>query len=287
MIESFKVEKGPFGLRATVTSGLVKAISQGLFDQGIADIVLNDAFGWTDDTISPLLEHAREIRRLELVASRIISVDGIDKLQNLTELHLSAPTCGSVIIEKFSNANSLSVDGSGGNIIFGPNKTIKKLYLYGFQSTPIGWLKMYPNIEYLILVSSNLSGIGEIEQLSVLKEFSVRGSIINLQHRLFAPKSLKKFEIQGTRAQTILDKINFEHASLNSVLLIDVGPIRTLEDIYQQLDLETLLFYGNTNVLDGKVAAIGRLKMIKNVTFANRKHYDCNREALWTIIEER
>jgi hypothetical protein len=65
---------------------------------------------------------------------------------------------------------------------------------------------------------------------------------------------------------------------LKKLFLNNCGDIQSLRPIQSLKDLEWVIFYESTNVLDGDLTPILHLKKLSRLSFQNRRHYSHKRE---------
>lgn len=88
---------------------------------------------------------------------------------------------------------------------------------------------------------------------------------------------LEELEIQRCKGITAISEV-FKLGKLKRLLLIDLGGIASIGGIENLTELEEFLFYESTNIVDGDLSPITRLKKLSKISYQNRKHYSHRRE---------
>lgn len=138
-------------------------------------------------------------------------------------------------------------------------------------------------LEQLSILNStieDLKGISQLHQLFFLRLGNLKKvkslvEIKNLTH-------LEELEIQRCKE---IDNISslFSLANLKKLSLIDLGNINTIRGIESLYNLQTFIFYGTTNIIDGDLLPITNLKKLEKISYQNRKHYTHKRESFGKI----
>jgi hypothetical protein len=65
-------------------------------------------------------------------------------------------------------------------------------------------------------------------------------------------------------------------SQLRSLDISNLGEVRSLSPIKNLKKLEELHFYENTNIVDGDIRLLSRLRSLNDVRFMNRRHYNAS-----------
>src|SRR5262249_11900376 len=94
---------------------------------------------------------------------------------------------------------------------------------------------------------------------------------------LEALTNLEELEIHTCRAFTSIEEVG-ALSRLRKLLLNNDGKIASLKPIDKLSDLQWVLFYESTNIVDGDLSPLLRLKKLSRLSFQNRRHYSHRRE---------
>ena len=157
----------------------------------------------------------------------------------------------------------------------------------------------YPGTDLALL--SPLAGLHSLRIAEARRAASLRGiaSFPSLQRlrllalpalRDLAPigelgLSLRSLELSRCRRVGRLDELH-RLINLERLLVLDCGAIDSLHPI-QDLPLRELHFYESTNIVDGDLSALLAMATLRDVSFANRRHYSETRESLVQALTTR
>jgi hypothetical protein len=285
MIAGVSIESGAHGLRAALTSAWSDAIEGHLQEKDIAEIELNHAKGWRGDTLAFLSVFPR-LRSLKVVDPKISSVDPIHVLRDLraldvltyceTELRFAAfpylEECG---LEWRPKATSLFECG-----------TLQKLFVNRYNGKdvePFGRLERLESLAILGAPVENLRGLSPLSHLRSLRLANLKRltSLAGIE----GLGALECLEIHTCPAITSIDAVS-HLPRLRKLHLNDDGDISSLRPLDKLDGLESVLFYGSTNIVDGDLTPLLQQKNLARVSFRNRRHYSHQREDFGSAYSE-
>ncbi len=95
-------------------------------------------------------------------------------------------------------------------------------------------------------------------------------------------KALEVLEIELCKGIQNVSDI-FELENLERLLLINCGEIESIKGIEKLTELREFFFYESTNILDGDLEPLTKLKKLSKMSFQNRRHYTRKREEFGDI----
>ncbi len=115
----------------------------------------------------------------------------------------------------------------------------------------------------------NLSGLNSV-RLSKLGVYETRGisSIESIENQ----SGLQSLEVNGCRKISSVETVS-SLTKLESLHLCDDSEIESLLPVSNLMHLRELLFYGDTNITDGKISFLRELTL-KKLVYQKRRHYD-------------
>lgn len=253
--------------------------SQQLKNNNILSLELNQAKGWNGDNI----EFLREINNLKCLVIIDYSLKNLSALESLTNLErLTLLTYAETPIDFNKLPNLIEcefewIHGSG-SIFFCAG--LQKLMLNCYSGSDFTEIANLYNLQSLQVFNSRIKSLKGIEKLRNLKSLTLRNlKQLTSISTLCELKGLKELELYSCKKIENYSCI-FELHHLTKLNLLDQGPIRSLSGIENLIELEQLVFFESTNILDGDLSALLNLKKLVNVAFQNRKHYNLKRENL-------
>ncbi len=283
---AFVVEKGEFGPRLKVRSAWSAALTDYMNKHRIKELLVTDGPS-PEDSVSDL-EFLSDINELEGFAStthRIRNYTPIYQHRELKSVSLSRGLVDPRQGFEFKALDNIERLRFGEAI---PNdfevaccKALKELSLVrlskGFSSTSFSSLS---ELRYLSISNSTLSDLEGLASLSKLAEihlFSLR-KLDSLRGLEGPSVALKRVLIEGCPNLASIDSLN-EATNVEFLYLFDCGDLDSAMPILRMKKLRSLTLGGNTNILDGKLAAISKLPYLTELLGVHRKHYDVCKEA--------
>ena len=83
---------------------------------------------------------------------------------------------------------------------------------------------------------------------------------------------MEELEINGCSSLKSINEIA-GLTQLNKLELCDNKDIDSLKPIEKLNKLESVVFYGSTNIIDGDLSSLIKLNQISNISFQDRPHY--------------
>lgn len=145
----------------------------------------------------------------------------------------------------------------------------------GRDSTVFSRLK---NLEKLTILNSdieNLIGLSSLTNLNYLSLTNVK-NLTSLK-ALGNLKNLRELNIHNCKKINTITKL-FNLKRLEKLSLLNLSDITTIKGIENLSELKILMFYESTNIIDGDLSPLFKLKNLSNISFQNRKHYTNRRE---------
>lgn len=84
--------------------------------------------------------------------------------------------------------------------------------------------------------------------------------------------TLRELDIAGCRGLSTLDFVR-PLTALTHLRVVDCGEIASLQPLRELAQLRAFFFYESTRVADGDVSVLLELPKLREVAFANRRHY--------------
>lgn len=237
---------------------------------------LNDEFGFVAEDLEFLAE-VPSLREL-VVVSGVASDRGLRHCTGLTHLSLTTASTDFVDFTGFAQLKQAYLGEIAGKESVFRVTQLESLYVYGYPAQDLRPLDQLAMLRRLQLgPARRLAALDGLERLSALRFLGVyRAPRLHNIDSVVSAASLDELELYGCRGLSDVSAIG-NLRSLRRLLLIDCGQIASLGPLRRCPKLETLLFYGSTNVEDGKLSVLDNLR---EVSFQNRRHYDRRRESL-------
>jgi hypothetical protein len=282
MNDRIKLEHGDYGLRAVIAGPWSTDMVEFLLEKRIDELELNDGKGWRGDDLSFLatFPHLRSFKILDFNIGSVEPVHFLHELRSLdivtyckTALRFSAfPRLESCALEWRENATSLF-----------DCLTLTKLFVNRYDSSNTTSFGRLANLESLAILNAptedlrGLSGLTKLRflRLANLKRLKSLAGIETLTR-------VEELEIHTCRHVHSINEIGCLRR-LRKLFLNNDGDIESIRPLAGLDELEWILFYESTNILDGDLAPLLKQKKLSRVAFQNRRHYSHRREQFGAV----
>ncbi|MGA9213666.1 hypothetical protein [Kaistella sp.] len=279
MNNSIEFEQGLFGLRAIIKTLWDDSFINILQEKKIMELELNVGKGWKRSDIE-FLKNFPQLKSIIILDGGLKSLIPLHYLTEIESMSISTYSKTPVDFNVFPKLVDCGFEWIKGSDSLFEKSNMRKLFINRYNKKDSEVFSNFKNIEELSILNSpleNLQGLSTLIDLKMLrlanlKNISSLKGIENL-------KQLEELEIHRCKKINSITEILGLH-KLKKLLLLDDGEIETLKGIEHLENLEMLMFYESTNILDGDLFPITKLKKLKNISFKNRKHYTHNREDL-------
>jgi Leucine-rich repeat (LRR) protein len=277
MASNFIVESGKYGKRLVVTSEWNEGISHYILAHNIPELYLNYAKGWKGKDLS-FLSGLSHLQAFSVIHWTIDDIYPVNNLHLLRSLEISTYCKTQINFEEFPHLERCALRWRKKAKSLFKQKSIKRLFIDGYSEKNTSAFSNLTELEYLTLSNApirSLQGLGKLHKLQYLGLHNLRKleSLSGIEDL----RNLEELNVNGCSSLSSIGEIaNFNQ--LRKLQLCDNKEIETLKPIENLKDLEWVLFYGTTNILDGDLALLTKLKKLENLSFQNRKHYSHKRE---------
>lgn len=277
MSMAFILEHGVYGPRVTVTGPWTPDIAVYMRREGVRELYLNHARGWSGTTLD-FLETVPDLIAFSILDFTIKDVTPIHRLAALRSLEVSTYCSTGIDFRRFPELESCVFYWRGGSESLFERATLQHLFLHRYDASSSEPFARLTALQDLSVANSDLR---EVEHFAVLKNLKFLG-LYNLKkltslRGLGELGQLEALEVNGCKAIERIDELaSLVH--LRRLQLNDDGAIASLNPLRSAVDLEEVLFYESTDIADGDLAPLVALPRLRNVSFQNRRHYSHKRE---------
>jgi hypothetical protein len=270
-------EQGQFGTKAIIKVKWHDSLLELLLKKDIQELELNIGKGWRGKNIE-FLKELRHLRSLTIGDETLDLIQPIHYLHELVELKLETYSNIPVDFSVFPKLTKCWFEWIKGSDSLFDCKGLKSLGINNYKKKSSESFANLVNLEKLSLLNSdveNLDGIVKLINLTYLRLANLRSltSLNGIQNLT----NLTELEIQRCKGMYSVSEI-FQLVRLRRLLLLDLGNIETIHGIESLSELREFLFYESTNVDDGNLSPILKLKNLSTISFRNRRHYTNRRE---------
>lgn len=277
MIAGVSVDEGPYGLRAVLIAPWSGAIQRFLQKTAVAEIELNHAKGWRGTSLE-FLAAFPGLRSLKIIDLTIPSVEQIHVLAELRALEVITYCKTELRFAAFPHLEECSLEWRPKATSLFDCRTLKKLFVnrYSGKDTDMfGRLTALQSLAILNAPTEDLRGLRELSRLRILRLANLKRltSLAGIE----GLTALEELEIHTCRNIASIEAIG-HLTRLRKLHLNNDGNIASLKPLARLGELESVLFYESTNIVDGDLSPLVRQKKLARVSFQNRRHYSHRRE---------
>ena len=278
--KKYEITKGEYGLHLCMFSAWSENIEKKAKSKKISELELNHAKGWPRGSDLSFLKNLKQLKYFELLDHWVSDISIINNLSELKELNITS-NCNDVIdcsnfphlerigLEWFPNAKSLF-----------DCVTLQRVFIYCCKIKDLSVFKKLRNLEYLSLKSPSIEAIGDISSLKNLKFLGIYNArkLVSLEG-IEVLKDLEFLEIERCQKIPDIEPVR-QLKNLKRLWIPNNGAIPTLKPVVNLPKLEAVLFHESTNIQDGNLKILNDLPKLKDVSFQERRHYNCKWEDL-------
>ncbi len=279
MNPSFTLERGFFGPRVTLTGPWSPSIGDYLRQEGVLELYLNHARGWTGGNLD-FLKTPPQLVAFSIVDLTIADISPIHHLSELRALEISTYCATAVNFAQFSQLERCVFFWREGSSSLFDSSTLRSLFLHrysGQQSKPFGKLATLHELSVANGELCEIESLGHLEELRLLGLYNLR-KLTSLEG-IQLLRRLETLEINGCKQIRRIDELS-SLVQLKRLHLNDDDKIESLAPLSNLIGLEEVLFYESTSVTDGDLFPVARLPRLQRISFQNRRHYSHKREDL-------
>jgi len=265
-------EQGQFGTKATIKVPWHDSLLELLLKHDIRELELNTGKGWRGKNIEFLKEFSM-LRSLTILHQSLDLIEPIHYLHELVDLHLTTYSDIPVDFSAFPKLTDCWFEWIKGSDSLFDCKDLKSLGVNNYKkksSKPFSNLEHLENVTILNSTIEDLDGIFELTQLKEIRIANLR-KITSLKG-IEALKNLEVFDMDTCKNINSISEI-FSLTKLKKLFILNSGNIDTIHGLENLSDLTDFILYESTNILDGDLSSISKLKHLKKVAFKNRRHY--------------
>jgi hypothetical protein len=279
MSAPFILEHGIYGPRVTVTGRWTPAIAEYMRQKDVRELYLNYARGWNGTSLD-FVATLPDLVAFTILDFTIADVTPIHQLAELRALEVSTYCTTPIDFHRFVKLETCNFYWRAGSESLFSRKTLRRLFLHRYAESGSEPFARLSELEELSIANSELR---EVEQLAALKQLRFLG-LYNL-NKLASLRGLEKLlrletlEVNGCKSLGRIDEVA-ALVNLRRLQLNDDGRIASLAPLRSAVDLEDVLFYESTNIVDGDLTPLVSLPRLRHTAFQNRRHYTHRRESL-------
>lgn len=272
-----KLEQGTYGIKAILLAGWQDSFLTYFKENNVVELYLNSTFGWDDDNLF-FLEKLPNLLNFKILNYKIKSLKGIEFLRELRCLDIL--TYSKTHID-FSNYPKLEACGfewiKGSDSLFNCTN-LKRLMINNCDKKNSNIFSHLTNLEVLSILNCPLENLNGLNKLKALKYLCISNlKFLTSFQGIDKLKKLEELEVQKCKGINSISELS-NLTNLKKLLLLDMGNIESIKVLEELNNLEIFLFYESTNIVDGDLSPLIRLKKLSKVSFQNRRHYSHQRE---------
>jgi len=277
MNKYIEFEEGQYGMRATIKTGWNDSFLELLIKNNIKELELNDGLGWHGENVD-FLQYLPSLKSLIIIDFHIKSIEGIHFLKEIIEIQISTYCKIPINFKSFPNLQVCSFEWIKGSDSLFECKNIRKLFINNYKKTNSDIFLKFNHLEELSILNSNFENLQGLSELFNLKKIRIANlkKIISLRG-IEQLNNLEELEIQKCKGIKSISEI-LKLSKLKRLLLLDMGDIETIKGLENLNELTLFMFYESTNIIDGDLTPLLKLKKLTKTSFQNRKHYSHKRE---------
>jgi Leucine-rich repeat (LRR) protein len=277
MIRAVLLEQGTYGRRAVLTSSWSEAMNEILVREQVVELELNQGKGWTGADIR-FVSRLTGLLSFEIFHFNIRDIQPIHDLHKLRRLGVTTYCSTALDFGAFPELESCGLEWRPGAESLFACTTLTDLFVNRYKGKDCRAVSGLTRLESLALLNAPLKSLDGLEGLTRLRSLRLAGLRALRELRgIEQLTNLEELDVHSCRGISSIDEVGqLQH--LRKFHLNEDGPIASLKPLDKLSGLESIVFYGSTNIVDGDLSPLARQKNLLNVSFQNRRHYSHRRE---------
>jgi len=284
--KGFKIRDTSEGRYLVISSDRIAESLEFMNQEGIDKLEINRVLGYQADNIS-FLQDFQQIKGLVIIHLLLEDISPIHYLNQLEDLSVSTYCKSEINFSSFPSLTDCTLEWRPKASSLFNCKNLKSLCINRYSGKDTSAFANLDNLENLSILNSsiqNLNGLSGLHKLLFLGVYNIRKlySLDGIQ----SLTALHELAFTGCRKITSLEEVrtlcNLKHLNFSTNFNIDT--IKPIEDLKY---LQQISFYESTNVVDGDLSPLLKLRNLQRVAFMNRRHYSHKREEIESYIIAR
>jgi internalin A len=243
----------------------------------VVELELNQGKGWTGADIR-FVSRLTGLVSFEIFHFNIRDIQPIHDLHKLRRLGVTTYCSTALDFAAFPELESCDLEWRPGAESLFACTTLTDLFVNRYRGEDCRSFSGLTRLDSLALLNAPLKSLDGLEALTRLRSLRLAG-LRGLQELRGIDQlaNLEELDVNSCRGINSIDEVGqLEH--LRKLHLNDGGLITSLKPIDKLGGLESVVFYGSTNIVDGDLSPLVRQKKLLRLSFQNRRHYSHRRE---------
>jgi len=263
---------GEYGTKAIIKGEWCDLFLKLLLKKEVVELELNDGKGWYGNNID-FVKELTFLKSFTLIDLNIKSIKAVQYLKELRKLKIITYSKDPINFNFFPYLIDCSFEWIRGSESIFEVTGLRNLFISSFKEKSSDNFSKLVHLKELSILNSSIENINGITKLTNLK-FLRLGLLrkLNTLQGIKYLNNLEHLEIQKCKRISKICEI-FSLINLRCLMLNDIGYIESIKGIEKLKKLECFLFYESTNILDGDITPVLKLKNLRKIVFQNRRHY--------------
>jgi Leucine-rich repeat (LRR) protein len=271
------LEDGTYGVRAVLRSAWSNELIEYFARNQVVELELNVAKGWRGQDLS-FLAALPNLKSLDVLSLGIRDISPIHCLHKLKWLGITTYCKTKIEFSAFPELESCGLVWRPGAKSLFQCATLKRLSINRYKGKDTDSFESLPDLASLSILNApvrNLHGLRNLIKLEKLRLAGLRRltSLAGIE----GLKNLEELNINTCRAIGSIQEVG-SLLRLKKLHLTNDGDIESLNPLENLAQLEWVTFAESTNILEGDLSVLFRLRNLSRVSFQNRRHYSHRRE---------
>jgi hypothetical protein len=283
---AYLVEPGRYGSRLVVTGPWSEELRNLMVQNGIRELMLNYARGWTD-VEARFLSDLQFLIGLVLIHRTLGDDSVVQQLPHLRQLQLSTYCSNPVDFSRLPQLEDCAISWRRGIDKLFESKILQRLYLLDAPEKTLSKFSHMQSLAQLSLSGGLLestSGIEPVERLQQLGLYHLRR--LRSISGVSTLRELRVLEVEKCPGVSAIAEVA-SLRKLQRLRLDDCGPVDSLKELQDHSHLEEVYFVGSTKIIDGDLSVLFELPSLRTVWFQNRRGYSHSLQDVQSHLRER
>jgi len=280
---SVELVPGKYGTKAILSGEWTPSLASDLHSANIAELEINVAKGWRGHNID-FVRTFPQLQSLEVFSLGLKDVSAVHHLHSLKRLAVTTYCETPIDASQFPELESIALEWRPGCESVFACSTLRECFINRYSSKGTLPVERLPHLESLSILNSSIRSLHGLVPLKSLTRLRIAG--LRTLSSLSGIDSLVKLvdlDISSCNKLTSITEV-YNLRKLIRLMLNNCGSIESLRPILALHQLTTISFWESTTIADGDLSPLLALTSLKQVSFANRRHYSHTREQILADI---
>jgi len=278
--KKYAISRGKYGRRMSLLGHWSDSIAAKIGAKNIVELELNYAKGWKAGTTLSFLRDIPHLLGFQIIDHLTRDVSDIHYLRSLRSLDINTYCDTEIDFACFPHLTNVGIEWREGASSLYDCTTLRHVFTNNCSAKSLEVFCKLNQLEYLSLKSPRLEMIGNVPNLQSLTFLGIyNASRLSSLAGVEQFPNLEMLEVERCRKiSNIVPVASLRR--LRRLMIANCGDIESLKPVEELKELREVFFHESTRIRDGDLMPLKKLPRLEDVSFQERRSYNCRWEDL-------